>query len=189
MSCSKTSQFLVCLTLAAIAAMSLADGTNAQQRPRSTMDRKTNQGKGFWENQRTTRSIQHAQSFSRDLYRYSRDAGNVAPEVAKAESEQLGKSIATAKKELAAVAKTFEGDKEVLTAVDSINKHLAKASEVHQQLHEECCKDAPDGSVTMECCSDITTELDHAAVEHGALIRKLEQRARPGAVTKPSKKN
>ncbi|MCA9125056.1 MAG: hypothetical protein H6822_02595 [Planctomycetaceae bacterium] len=175
-----------CLAVAMIAALSL-NSANAQQRPRDSGAKARGEfGTGFWTNQRASRSIQHARDYSRDLYRYSRDATAVSPEVAKSESENLGKNIESAKKELATVAKQYDGDKEVQAALETISKHLAKAAEVHDQLHQECCKDAPDGGVTMECCSDITKELDKAAAEHAALMRTLEQRAKSNEA-KPDK--
>lgn len=143
-------------------------------RSRSARDRRQRPGKGFWANQRASRSLRHARDYSRDLYLYSRQAVVVSPTVAKAESENLGRNIDLAKKEVAAIRKEYEGNKEVASALAGIDKHIAKAAETHKSLHEECCKDKPDGHVCASCCSDITKELDKALAEHAALIRKLE---------------
>ena len=116
-------------------------------RSRSATDRRLRPGKGFWASQRASRSLRHARDYSRDLYRYSRQAVVVSPQVAKAESENLGRNINLAKKEVAAVRKEFEGNKEVISALAAIDKHIAKAAETHKNLHEECCKNKPDGQV------------------------------------------
>lgn len=187
MSRRKLNQSVLFFGLATIAGLALVQNADAQQRPRSPIERRLHPGRGFWENQRASRSIRHARDYSRDLYRYSRDARVVRPEVAKSESEELGRNIDKAKKGLTAVGKQYVGDKDVQAALETINKHIAKAAEVHKQLHEECCKDAPDGGVTMHCCSQITKELDKAAAEHAALLRTLEQRAKAGAAKTENK--
>lgn len=183
----KLKQSVLCIAIATIAGLAIVQDAAAQQRPRSTIDRKLHPGKGFWENQRASRSIQHARDYSRGLYRYSRDTQVVRPEVAKSESEELSRNIGKAGKELTAVGKQYEGDKEVQTALETISRHIAKAAEVHKQLHEECCKDAPDDGVTMHCCSQITKELDKAAAEHAALLRTLGQRAMAAAAKTENK--
>lgn len=182
MSRIRIKQCALCIAVATIAGLTMVQEAAAQQRPLNRVERRLHPGTGFWENQRASRSIRHARDYSRDLYRYSRDAQVVRPDVAKSESEELGRNIDMAKQELAAVGKAYEGDKEVQTTLEAINKHIAKAAEVHKQLHEECCKDAPDGGVTMHCCSEITKELDKAAAEHAALMRTLEQRSTPSHV-------
>ncbi len=125
-------------------------------------------------NQRTSRSIRHARDYSRDIYRYSRDADQIAPATAKEESEELGRNITKAQKELA-TAKTEAGnDAATLAALKSIEQHLATAAAQHAMLHEECCKDAVDGGVCMKHCNQILLELDKAQAEHNALMRAME---------------
>lgn len=184
MSRSKFNQCVLCIAIATIAGLTVTQDAVAQQRIRSTAERRQHPGKGFWENQRASRSIQHARDYSRDLYRYSREAQVVSPEVAKAESVELGRNIERAQKELTTVGKQHANDKQVQTALESINKHIAKAAEVHKTLHEECCKDAPDGGVTMHCCSEITKELEKAAAEHAALLRTFQQRPKAASAKK-----
>lgn len=137
--------------------------------------------------QRTSRSIRHARDYSRDIYRYSRDAGQPKPAVAKSESEELGRNISKAQKELAA-AKTEAGDDAAtLAALKSIEQHLTAAATQHAMLHEECCKDAVDGSVCMKHCSKILLELDKAQAEQDALIRDIEMKTpRPSSASAPS---
>ncbi len=182
---SGVNKLLFCLALAVVAAPSLSNSADAQGHPRSTSSRRLHPGKGYWSSQRASRSIRHAQDYSRDLYRYSGQKNNVTPEIAKTESAGLGKNIESAKKELTALAKQYEGDKEVQDAIKEINKHLANAGDTHGNLHGECCKDMPDGDSVMDCCSNITKELEKAEAEHKALMRLLAKRKQ---ASQPKKK-
>lgn len=128
-------------------------------------------------NQRTSRSIRHARSYSRGIYEYSRDADKIDPAVAKSESEELGHNITKAQKELATSRAEAGNDVKTLAALKSIEQHLAAAAQHHQMLHEECCKSSVDGMVCMDCCNNILLELDKAQAEQDALIRSIEMRA------------
>ncbi len=154
-----------------------------QSRRRSIAARRQHPGKGFWANQRASRSLQHAQTYSCDLYNYSRGATLVVPEVAKTESENIGRNLEAAKREFATVRAALGGNKEALVALDGIGKHLNKAAETQKSLHEECCKDSPDSGVCAGCCSDITKELDKAVAEHDALMRTLQGQVKTEAKT------
>jgi hypothetical protein len=127
-------------------------------------------------NQRASRSIRHSRDYSRDIYRYSRDANQMDPTVAKAESEELGRNISKAQKDIAAARKDAGTDQKTLTALKSIDEHLATAAAQHAKLHEECCKDEVDGSACMKHCNTIMLELDKAQAEHNALVRSLEMK-------------
>ena len=135
-------------------------------------------GTGFWSNQRASRNIQHARDYSRSFYQYSRDAHPVQPSVAKSEATELGRNIEAAKKELATVGKEYATDKEVLARLAVIEEHLAKSAAEHKTLHACCQKDAVDEAVSMECCNNITKELEKALAEHDALMRSLELKSR-----------
>jgi len=128
-------------------------------------------------NQRASRSIRHARNYSRDIYRYSRDADQIVPATAKEESEELRRNIAKAQKELATSREEAGNDAKTLAALKSIEQHLAVAAQHHQMLHEECCKSSVDGMVCMDCCNNILLELDKAQAEQDALIRSIEMRA------------
>ena len=132
---------------------------------------------GTWGNQRASRSTRHARNYSRDIYRYSRDADRIEPSVAKSESEELGRNIAKAQKELPAARQEVGNDAAALAMLKSVEQHLAAAAEHHKMLHEECCKEAVDGSVCMKHCSAILLELDKAQAEQDALIRALEMKS------------
>jgi len=124
--------------------------------------------------------MRHARDYSRDLFWYSRSAGQIEPEVAKSKSEQLAKNVDAATKDLAVARKHSDGEKRALAELDAIEKHLAKAAEIHKALHTECCKDSVMGSVCAGHCSAITKELDLAIAEHDALMRALDFKASSG---------
>lgn len=132
-------------------------------------------------NQRASRSIGHARNYSRDIYRYSRDASQMDPAVAKSESEELGHNISKAQKEIAEARKDAGNDPETLAALKSVEQHLANAAKQHAMLHDECCKDSVDGGVCMKHCNQILLELDKAQAEQDALIRTMEMQAPKGA--------
>ena len=64
-------------------------------------------------------------------------------------------------------------DKETLTALDSIDKHLAAAAKSHADMKETCLKDNVDAAATMECCQTIDADLAKAIAEHDKLMKKL----------------
>ena len=132
---------------------------------------------GTWGNQRASRSIGHARNYSQDIYRYSRDAERVEPSVTKSESEELGRNIAKAQKDMTVARQEAGNDVAALATLKSVEQHLAAAAEHHKMLHEECCKESVDGSVCMKHCSEILLELDKAQAEQDALIRALEIKA------------
>ena len=166
---------VVGMCFALVATMLVADASTAWgQRPRSAIERRLHPGRGFWANRRAYRNMRHARDYSQSIYNYSRDAATIEPQVAKAESERLGQDIAGAQKELAIARKEAGKDKDTLAALDVVEKHLAKAAEMHKALHEECCKDDVDGGICAKHCSEITKELEKAMTEHAALIRKHE---------------
>lgn len=136
-------------------------------------------------NQRTSRSVRHARSYSRGVYQYSRDADRIDPAVAKSESEELGHNITKAQKDLATARQEAGNDAKTLAALKTVDQHLTAAAEHHKMLHEECCKDEVEGSVCMEHCNQILLELDKAQAEQDALIRSMEIKSRSanGAVT------
>lgn len=136
-------------------------------------------------NQDSYRSIRRARDTAEDSYHYSRDVKRIDPADAKAKSEELGQDISKAQKALSKARKEAGNDAETLSALKSIEKHLAAAAEQHKMLHEECCKDAVEGSVCMKHCSQILSELDKAQAEQGALIRSMETNMKSGGATTP----
>jgi hypothetical protein len=134
-------------------------------------------------NQRTSRSVQHARSYSRGIYEYSRDADKIDPAVAKSESEELGHNITKSQQDLATARQEAGNDAKTLATLKTVEQHLTTAAEHHKMLHEECCKDDVEGSVCMEHCNKILLELDKAQAEQDALIRSLEIKAKSTGVS------
>lgn len=130
--------------------------------------------------------IGHARQYTQQLYDYSQNCptGQLQAPVVKLESEQIGNTLQTARKNLEPVKKvaTAAKDEEILKRIESIDKHLIAAADHHKMLHMECCKDEAGNETVENCCSDLMTELDKALAEHAALIRQLK----PKAPTKPA---
>jgi hypothetical protein len=131
-------------------------------------------GRPYYGSERASRSVRHARSYARGIYQYSRGNDQIEPAVAKAESEELGRNITKAQKDLAAVRNEAGNDAKTLAALKAVDEHLAAAAAHHKMLHEECCKDAVHGDVCMKHCNEILLELDIAQAKQDALIRSLE---------------
>lgn len=173
MKCQRVFWASACLVVVSTVILSDASLALAQRKWRPNMyDR--------WGQNRAQRSLRHARDYARDLHYYSRDVETVQPNVAKAESENIGKNIEAAQQELAAARKQAGDDKETVAALEAIETHLANAAKVHQMLHKECLNDSVDAGVSMECCNEITKELEKAMAEHAALLRRLDPRAEKG---------
>lgn len=127
-----------------------------------------------YSNQRASRSIRHARDYSQDIYHYSRVPGTIQPSAAKADAEELGRSITTAQQELATVRKEVGSDPVATQTLQTIEQHLGTAGKQHKMLYEECCKESMDGLACMKHCNQILLELDKAQAEHDALLRSLE---------------
>jgi hypothetical protein len=132
-----------------------------------------------YSNQRASRSIRHARDYSRDIYHYSRVPRTIQPSVAKADAEDLGRTITTAQQQLDTVRQEIGNDPAAATPLKTIDQHLATAEKQHKMLYEECCKESVDGLACMKHCNQILLELDKAQAEHDALIRSLEIKAQP----------
>lgn len=176
MRCTHSTMAFLLLGLAATMVLADVPAVSAQQR-RPIAERRQRPGQGFWANQRASRNLQHARDYSQSLYRYSRGVETMEPEVAKSESEELGRKLVATKKEIDAVSKKIGDDKDAQASLKMIGDHLNKAMAKHKELHTECCKEEVDGTVCAMCTSEITKELEKAAAEHAALQRYLELKA------------
>ncbi len=132
-----------------------------------------------YNNQRASRSIRHARDYSRDIYHYSRVPETIQPSVAKADAEELGRSIKTAQQELATVRQEVGNDPAGTQTLKTIDQHLGTAEKQHKMLYEECCKESVDGLACMKHCNQILLELDKAQAEHDALMRSMEIKSQP----------
>lgn len=167
------------LTLIAIgSAMAVAQNSDVRDAGSKIRDGGMSRGTGYGSSSYNAsrsagRYLQSATDGCQGLYQYSYTAQPIAAPVAKKESEDIGKNVEAAKKELSTVRKEAVVDKAVIAKLDAIEKHLIAAMNHHKMMHEECCKDQVEGEKTADCCSDLITELEKAQAEQRALMRLL----------------
>ncbi|MAT69118.1 MAG: hypothetical protein CMJ58_06290 [Planctomycetaceae bacterium] len=95
-------------------------------------------------------------------------------DIARAESEELGRNIAKAQQELQTVQQEVGQEPTAAASLKTIKEHLSKAATEHAMLHKECEKESIDESACMKHCNQILLELDKAQAEHDALLRIME---------------
>lgn len=184
-------QRIVVPTIVLATLMGLSGFASAQN-VRSSIDRKFHPEGGFFETQRSSRGINHARDYARDIYQYSSPRpvyqynqgvpvtqystapAVVSAPVMKSESQRLEQTIVVAKQNVAALQEKCKNSPSKLESVKTIDQHLTKAAELQKDLHMECCKETVDGMVCAMCASKIVKELDKAAAEHEALVREME---------------
>lgn len=120
-------------------------------------------------------AMRGAQEYSTYYRNYAKTAQPVNPEVAKEAADAIGTYITKAQKHMAAMRKHAKAtnDKETLTSLDSVDKHLAAAAKSHAEMHETCMKDNVDAAASMECCKTIDASLGKAIAEHDKLMKRL----------------
>jgi len=99
----------------------------------------------------------------------------VDPEVAKEAADSIGVYIAKAQKHMAYMRKVAEkgNDKEALTSLTTIDKHLADASKSYETMKDSCLKESIDSKHTLECCLPMYEHLNKAIAEHDKLMKRL----------------
>lgn len=140
---------------------------------RSTAERRQHPGKGFWENQRASRNIQHARDYARDIGQYTTTVETISPAIAQAESEELGGRIASIQKELAVVRAENADTPAVVEQVKGIESQLNQAVETQKMLHAECCKDSVNGQVCGDMAGKLTVTLTQVAKGHTKLMKSM----------------
>ncbi len=120
-------------------------------------------------------AMRSAMDYSANYRQYAQRGQPVSPEVAREAADSIGTYITKAQKHFASMRKSAQGinDKETLTALDSIDNHLANAAKSHAEMKDHCLKDNPDAVKTMECCKTIDADLAKAIAEHDKLMKKL----------------
>ncbi len=127
-----------------------------------------------WRARTAGRRIRHAREYVGGVQHYTKRAPKIVPMIAPEHVEEVGRNIDAAKKDLAAVKKGSGDDKAIVARIESIEKQLDAASAQQKMMHEECCKESPDGEKTMECCAACMKHLDAAMKEHGELMKVLD---------------
>jgi hypothetical protein len=122
------------------------------------------------------RSAQETSSYYRQYAQTAPDK-KVSPETAKEAADTIGMYLTKAQVHMAGMRKhaVAANDKTTLTALDSIDKHLAAAKKSHDEMRETCLKDTVNGAETMECCKVIDTHLAKAIAEHDKLMKSLKK--------------
>ncbi len=188
---SVRSTTLILSVIAVGTAMALAQNDSSLDAGRKIRDGGVAHGTGYGSraynySRSAGQYMQSATDGCQGLYQYSYTAQPIAPPVAKRQSEDIGKSVAAATKELGVVRKEAEANKAILTKLDAIEKHLTAAMDHHKMMHEVCCKDHVEGEKSADCCSDMITELEKAQAEQRALMRLLSP-PKPVAADKDKK--
>ena len=98
-------------------------------------------------------AMRSARESSQEFRTYAKATPTVNPEVAKTASDGIGDYITKAQKHFGYMRKQAEAgkDKETLTALDSIDTHLAAAAKSHNEMKDTCLKDHIEGQPVMEC--------------------------------------
>lgn len=133
--------------------------------------------KSFWSGKSASRHLRHARDYAAGTHEYLAQSAQPDPKVVEEQAAETLRNLEAAKKHFAAIRKDYAGDKETLTAIDRIEKHLNAAIEHHGKLCE-CCKDKGFQAImAMECCNEMSKELEAALTEHDALMRQLATKA------------
>jgi len=120
------------------------------------------------------RSARDTSSYYRQ-YAQSAPEKKVEAETAREAADSIGTYITKSQKHMAWMRKQAAGsnDKETLTSLDSIDKHLTAAAKSHADMKETCLKDNVDGAASMECCKTIDDHLAKAIGEHDKLMKRV----------------
>lgn len=177
---------ITALALAAMFAFGSLDAQPASAQSRINDKASRNNGKGFWENQRTSRSIQHARDYSRSLGNYTTQDAVINPAITHAESQILGMQVQGIQRDADIVRQAYVDNPQVVEQVKVIHNKLTKASETQEILHAECWKDMPDGKVCGDMATKLTTALEEVSKDHAKLMKmtgddKHEGHAAPAA--------
>ena len=146
---------------------------SAQSRINDKVSR--NNGASFFANGRASRNIQHARDYSRSIQQYTTQIPKINPVVTQAESQMLGQQIQGIQREMVVIREQNVSDPQVVEQVKGIETKLAQAATTQKMLHEECCKDSPDGKTCGDMAAKITTTLNQVGKDHAKLMQTMGQ--------------
>jgi hypothetical protein len=142
----------------------------------------------FWSSKASSRRITHARDYARDFHGYIVANPKPSPAVVKEATTEIGNNLAEAQKHLSQLKKDFADDKDAVAGIDALEKQLTAAFDQHKMLGACCEKASFDAIETMECCSDLATQLDKLLVSHDELMRKLARKSTTPAPASPKGK-
>lgn len=127
----------------------------------------------YWPSHASGRYIESARSYAQSVQTYVAKVPQPEPSVVREFKTELGRYLEDAQKHLATMKKDAAGDKEALTAIESIEKGLNSAI-AHNKEMIACCENVKFEKVgAMTCCTNLVKELDKVHAEHVALMKKM----------------
>ena len=131
----------------------------------------------FWSSKASSRRLTHARDYARDFHGYIVANPKPEPAVVKEATAEIGRNLEESKKHLAQMKKDYADDKQAVAGIEALEKQLAAAFEQHQMLGACCAQASFDALETMECCSDLATQLDKLVIAHDELMRNIVRKA------------
>ncbi len=159
------------LVVIAISTSLTARPASAQSRLNDKVSR--NNGASFFANGRASRDIQHSRDYSRSIQQYTTQVPTINPAVTQAESQMLGHQIQGIQRDMVIIREENKSNPQVVEQVKGIETKLAQAASTQKMLHEECCKDSPDGKVCGEMAGKVTSTLDQISKDHAKLLKTM----------------
>ncbi len=159
------------LAVLASVALTVPQFAFAQSRVNDKVSR--NNGASFFANGRASRNIQHSRNYSQSIQQYATHAPTLNPVVTKSESEMLGRQIQGIQREMIVIREENLSNPKVVEQVKGIETKLVQAVSTQQMLHEECCKDSPNGKVCADMAGKLTSTLDQVAKDHAKLMKEM----------------
>ena len=154
-----------------VIAISTSLTASAQSRLNDKVAR--NNGASFFANGRASRDIQHSRDYSRSIQQYTTQVPTINPVVTQAESQMLGHQIQGIQRDMVIIREENKSNPQVVEQVKGIETKLAQAASTQKMLHEECCKDSPDGKVCGEMAGKVTSTLDQISKDHAKLLKTM----------------
>jgi len=158
-------------------ALAVTDAEVAHAQKDATSKSRGEHSVPFWSSKASSRRITHARDYARDFHGYIVANPKPDPAVMKEVTAEIGRNLDEAKGHLGRLKKDFADDKDAVAGIEALEKQLAAAFEQHTMLGACCEKADFDAIETMECCSDLTTQLDTILISHDELMRKLARKA------------
>jgi hypothetical protein len=162
---------------AVLFALAVTDANLAHAQKDATSKSRGEHSVPFWSSKASSRRITHARDYARDFHGYIVANPKPDPAVMKEVTAEIGRNLEEAKGHLGRLKKDFADDKDAVAGIEALEKQLAAAFDQHTMLGACCEKEDFDAIETMECCSDLTTQLDKILIGHDELMRKLARKA------------
>jgi hypothetical protein len=173
MSLTRYATSSVIAALVAFFAITSTQPALAQSRINDKVSR--NNGASFFANERASRNIQHARDYSRGIQRYTTQAPMIQHQVTQAESQILGQQLQGIQRDMVIVREEHASNPKVVEQVKKIETKLTECATMHKSLHEECCKETPDGNVCSTMATKLNASLEQIKKEHDMLLKELGQ--------------